>query len=110
MTQLGMTSKSGGNVFADLGFAPAEAENLRIRAAMMRALISFVRTSNLTHARAAKLLRVSPQQVSDLMSGKIYLFSIDNCESRRSCENYFTATFTSLSGTVITLTTCLPAR
>jgi predicted XRE-type DNA-binding protein len=78
MTQLGMTSKSGGNVFADLGFAPAEAENLRIRAAMMRALISFVRTSNLTHARAAKLLRVSPQQVSDLMSGKIYLFSIDN--------------------------------
>jgi predicted XRE-type DNA-binding protein len=24
------------------------------------------------------LLRVSPQQVSDLMSGKIYLFSIDN--------------------------------
>ena len=78
MPQLGMTSKSGGNVFADLGFAPAEAENLRIRAAMMRALISFVRTSNLTHARAAKLLRVSPQQVSDLMSGKIYLFSIDN--------------------------------
>ena len=78
MTQLGTTSKSGGSVFADLGFAPAEAENLRIRAAMMRALIGFVRSSNLTHARAAKLLRVSPQQISDLMSSKIYLFSIDN--------------------------------
>jgi len=77
MTQLGMTSKSGANVFADLGFAPAEAENLRIRAAMMRALIGFVRTSNLTHARAAKLLRASPQRISDLISGKIYLFSID---------------------------------
>ena len=45
---------------------------------MMRALIGFVRSSNLTHARAAKLLRVSPQQISDLMSSKIYLFSIDN--------------------------------
>ena len=78
MTQLGMTSKSGANVFADLGFAPAEAENLRIRAAMMRALIGFIRTSNLTHARAAKLLRVSSTRISDLMSGKIYLFSIDN--------------------------------
>ena len=78
MTQLGMSSKSGANVFADLGFAPAEAENLRIRAAMMRALIGFVRTSKLTRARAAKLLRASPQRISDLMSGKIYLFSVDN--------------------------------
>jgi predicted XRE-type DNA-binding protein len=78
MTQLGMTSKSGANVFADLGFAPAEAENLRMRAAMMRALIGFVRTSKLTPARAAKLLRASPRRISDLMSGKIYLFSIDN--------------------------------
>jgi predicted XRE-type DNA-binding protein len=78
VTQLGMPSKSSANVFADLGFAPAEAENLRIRAAMMRALIGFIRTSNLTHARAAKLLRVSSTRISDLMSGKIYLFSIDN--------------------------------
>ena len=78
MTQPGTTSKSGANVFADLGFAPAEAENLRIRAAMTRALIGFVRTSKLTPARAAKLLRVSPPRFSDLMSGKIYLFSIDN--------------------------------
>jgi predicted XRE-type DNA-binding protein len=49
-----MTGKSGGSVFADLGFAPAEAENLRMRAAMMRALIGFVRTSKLTPARAAQ--------------------------------------------------------
>jgi predicted XRE-type DNA-binding protein len=67
-----------GDVFADLGFAPAEAENLRIRSAMMRVLVSFIRGKNLTQAQAAKLLGVTQPRVSDLMRGKIHLFSIDN--------------------------------
>ncbi len=71
-------AKQGVDVFTDLGFAPAEAENLRIRSAMMRALVSFIRQKKLTQARAAKLLGVTQPRVSDLMRGKIYLFSIDN--------------------------------
>lgn len=70
--------KSTNDVFTDLGFAPAEAENLRIRSAMMRALVAFIRTKKLTQARAAKLLGVTQPRVSDLMRGKIHLFSIDN--------------------------------
>ena len=66
------------DVFADLGFAPAEAENLRIRSAMMRALVAFLRQEKLTQARAAKLLGVTQPRVSDLVRGKIHLFSIDN--------------------------------
>ena len=66
------------NVFEDLGFPPAEAENLRIRSAMMRALAEHIREHRLTQARAAKLLGVSQPRVSDLMRGKIDLFSIDN--------------------------------
>ena len=70
--------KRNKSVFSELGFAPAEAENLRIRSAMMRALIEFIRKNNLTQARAAKLLGVTQPRVSDLMCGKIHLFSIDN--------------------------------
>jgi len=78
MMQRGKTSKRSVGVFTDLGFAPAEAENLRIRSAMMRALIDFVRKNKLTQARAAKLLGVTQPRISDLMCGKIQLLSIDN--------------------------------
>ena len=71
-------AKKGHDVFSDLGFNAAEAENLRIRSAMMRALVSFIRNNELTQVRAAKLLGVSQPRISDLMGGKIHLFSIDN--------------------------------
>ena len=74
----GKISKRVVDVFSDLGFTPAEAENLRIRSAMIRALIDFVRKNKRTQARAARLLGVSQPRISDLMRGKIHLFSIDN--------------------------------
>ena len=78
MIQRATKAKSGTDVFSDLGFNAAEAENLRIRSAMMRALVSFLRKNELTQARAAKLLGISQPRISDLMRGKIHLFSIDN--------------------------------
>jgi predicted XRE-type DNA-binding protein len=45
---------------------------------MMRPLVAFIREQGMTQARAAKLLGVSQPRVSDLMCGKIELFSIDN--------------------------------
>jgi predicted XRE-type DNA-binding protein len=68
------TSKGAGDVFSDLGFPPAEAENLRIRSAMMRALVAFVRKRNLKQERAARLLGVTQPRVSDLMRGKSTFF------------------------------------
>jgi len=70
--------KNKRDVFSDLGFTPAEAANLRIRSAIMRALVAFIRKKKLTQAQAAKLLCVTQPRVSDLMRGKIHLFSIDN--------------------------------
>jgi predicted XRE-type DNA-binding protein len=70
--------KRGTDVFSDLGFSAAEAENLRIRSAMMRALVAYIRKSGLTQARTAKAFGVSQPRISDLMRGKIHLFSIDN--------------------------------
>jgi predicted XRE-type DNA-binding protein len=78
MMQRATKAKSNTDVFSDLGFNAAEAENLRIRSAMMRALVSFIRKDELTQARAAKVFGISQPRVSDLMCGKIHLFSIDN--------------------------------
>lgn len=77
MTRQSKTRTKGRDLFKDLGFGPAEAENLRIRSAMMRALIKFIRKGDLTQAHAARLLGISQPRISDLMSGKIHLFSID---------------------------------
>ena len=69
--------RSTGNVFEDLGFAPEEAEHLRIRSALMAALGELITKRGWTQAKAAKFLGVTQPRVSDLMRGKIDLFSID---------------------------------
>ncbi len=69
--------RSTGNVFTDLGFAPEEAEHLRVRAELMIALSKVLEARDLTQVQAAKLLGVSQPRVSDLRRGKIDRFSID---------------------------------
>jgi predicted XRE-type DNA-binding protein len=68
---------STGNVFEDLGFSREEAENLRIRAALMRSLKKIIEDSGLTQAMAAEAFGVTQPRISDLIRGKIDLFSID---------------------------------
>ena len=70
-------TKSRGNVFADLGFSPAEARNLQIRSEMMNALRGFIARKRLRQAEAAKKLRVTQPRISDLARGKISRFSLD---------------------------------
>jgi len=70
-------SKSTGNVFADLGFDRDEAEHLRIRSALMATLRRTLQEKELTQAAAAAVFEVSQPRVSDLVRGKIDLFSID---------------------------------
>jgi predicted XRE-type DNA-binding protein len=65
------------NVFVDCGFPPADAENLRIRAKMRMALTSYIEQKKITQMRAAKTMGVSQPRISDLMRGKIGLFTID---------------------------------
>ena len=73
----GAVRKFSGNVFADLGFDADEAEHLRIRSALIATLRKLLQDQKLTQARAAELLDVSQPRVSDLVRGKIDLFSID---------------------------------
>jgi predicted XRE-type DNA-binding protein len=69
--------KASANVFEDLGFQKAEADNLRIRTELMVALRKRIASRELTQAHAATLLGVSQPRISDLVRGKIDLFSID---------------------------------
>ena len=69
--------RSSGNVFEDVGFAPEEAEHLRIRSALMATLRELIASKGWTQAQAARLLGVTQPRVSDLVRGKIDLFSID---------------------------------
>ena len=69
--------KGSGNVYADLGFSPAEARNLQMRSQMMTALRKFIEKEGLTQADAAKRLKVSQPRVSDLTRGRISRFSLD---------------------------------
>ena len=70
-------TKAKGNVFSDLGFAPAEARNLQMRSQLMTALRKFIDKEGLTQAEAAKRLKVTQPRVSDLTRGKISRFSLD---------------------------------
>lgn len=68
---------STGNVFEDLGFPKEEAENLRVRSSLMATIRGIIQEEGLTQARAAKLFGVTQPRVSDVVRGKIELFSID---------------------------------
>ncbi|MBI1865784.1 MAG: XRE family transcriptional regulator [Nitrospirae bacterium] len=71
-----MTTSSG-NVFKDLGFEREEAENLRVRAVLMAEIEKYIRRKGMTQAEAAKRLGVTQPRISDLMRGKIDVFSVD---------------------------------
>lgn len=68
---------AGGNVFRDLGFPPAEAENLKIRSDLMTALQRLMTERGLTQVQAATLFGVSQPRISDLKRDKIDRFTID---------------------------------
>ena len=70
-------TRSSGNVFRDLGFSPDEAEYLKIRAELMVNLQKVIMARGLKQAEAAELLGVTQPRISDLMRGRIDLFSID---------------------------------
>jgi predicted XRE-type DNA-binding protein len=70
-------TKGSENVFVDCGFPPTEAENLRIRAKLMMALTGYIQERKITQSRAARIMGVSQPRISDLVRGKIGLFTVD---------------------------------
>ena len=68
---------STGNVFRDLGFSTDEAEHLLVRGDLLIQVQKAITSRRLKQAEAAKVLRVTQPRVSDLLRGRIDLFSTD---------------------------------
>jgi len=65
------------NVFEDLGFAPEEALNLKIRADLMLNIRRFTQSQGWTQKQAALFFGETQPRISDLINGDIERFSID---------------------------------
>jgi predicted XRE-type DNA-binding protein len=73
----GKITRSSGNVFKDLGFGREEAEHLVIRSELMIKIEKLLKARGLKQAEAARIMRVSQPRVSDLLRGRLDLFSTD---------------------------------
>ena len=69
---------STGNVFRDLGFSKEESEHLLVRADLLIQVQKTIASRRLKQAETAKLLRVTQPRVSDLLRGRLDLFSTDS--------------------------------
>lgn len=69
--------RSSGNVFSGMGFPREEAAHLLIRTDLMIQLTGLIAEHGLTQKQAAKALCVTQPRISDLVRGRIELFSID---------------------------------
>lgn len=56
---------------------PQEAASMRARSALMMELDNLIKQRGMTQGEAAKLFGVTQPRISDLMRGKIGLFSLD---------------------------------
>ncbi len=79
----------GGNIFADLGFGPEEADRLlaetdqaisekfAIKESLMTELAIWIEAKNLKQTEAAEILGVTRPRVSDVINKKTIKFTID---------------------------------
>ena len=72
-----MTIQRFASVWDAIEDTPEEAENMKMRSMLMKALKERIESQHLTQANAAKMLRVTQPRVSDLLRGKNSLFAID---------------------------------
>lgn len=69
--------RGSSNIFLDLGFDKAEAENLKLRSELMMRIEDYYRQSGMTQSAAAKALGITQPRLNALLKGKIGLFSLD---------------------------------
>jgi predicted XRE-type DNA-binding protein len=69
--------RGSGNVFSDLGFSKAEAQNLKLRSQLMMHIDDFYRQSGMHRADAAKALGITQPRLNALLKGRIGRFSLD---------------------------------
>ncbi|HEX7386549.1 MAG TPA: XRE family transcriptional regulator [Castellaniella sp.] len=72
-----MNSQRFANVWDAIEDTSEEAENMKLRSALMTTLEQHITRVKMSQAEAAKLFGVTQPRVSDLMRGKINVFGLD---------------------------------
>lgn len=72
-----MTEESFASVWDAIEDTREEAENMKLRSQLMISLKDHIVRNGMSQVQAAKLFRVTQPRVSDLMRGKIDVFSLD---------------------------------
>jgi predicted XRE-type DNA-binding protein len=72
-----MTKKRFVSVWDAIEDTPGEAANMKTRATLMMAIAEHIERKAMTQAQAAQLFGITQPRVSDLIRGKVDLFSID---------------------------------
>jgi predicted XRE-type DNA-binding protein len=70
-------SKRFASIWDTIEDTPEDAENMKLRSALMMALKSHIARAGLTQAQAAEIFGVTQPRVSDLTRGEIDLFGLD---------------------------------
>lgn len=73
-----MSTKRYESVWDALEDTPGAAENMKIRSALMQELVAYIADAGVAQSEAARQFGVTQPRISDLMRGKIDLFSIDS--------------------------------
>ena len=73
-----MSNERFGSVWDAIEDTQAQAENMRLRSALMMALKDHITREKLSQSQAAKMFGVTQPRVSDLKRGKIELFGLDS--------------------------------
>lgn len=72
-----MSEQRFNSVWDAIEDTPQQAASMRVRSELMMALQKWLKAEGLTQATAAGLFGVTQPRVSDLMRGRINLFSLD---------------------------------
>ena len=72
-----MSEQRFSSVWDAIEDTPGQAENLKIRSALMQELSAHIIRAGVTQTAASQQFGVTQPRISDLMRGKIDLFSID---------------------------------
>jgi predicted XRE-type DNA-binding protein len=72
-----MSKQRFASVWDAIEDTPEEAENMKLRSALVMALKNHLTRTEMSQAQAARLFGVTQPRISDLMRGKINLFSLD---------------------------------
>jgi len=72
-----MKTKAFASVWDAIEESPHTAASMKARSALMIELSEFIERQGLTQAQAAEVLGVTQPRISDLIRGKISLFSLD---------------------------------